>query len=101
MRRFRTSPLIALSAVACLGALLLPLEARADDDPFAKAARDGNGARLTADEVGKRAALTSYSAKAQESALKAAAARVDQSWSAFLPRIGLLAPWIVTARSHC
>ena len=43
---------------------------------------------LTADEVGTRAIATSYSAKAQQEALEAAAARVDQAWVSFLPRLG-------------
>ena len=42
---------------------------------------------LTADQVGKRAAQTSYSAKASEQALEAAAARVDAAWATFLPRL--------------
>lgn len=42
---------------------------------------------LTADQVGKRAAQTSNTAKANEEALRAAAARVDQAWAGFLPRL--------------
>lgn len=42
---------------------------------------------LTADQVGARAAATSYNAVAADEALRSAAARVDQAWSQFLPRL--------------
>lgn len=42
---------------------------------------------LTADSVGARARATSFSVKAQEESLRAAAARVDQAWVAYLPRV--------------
>ena len=42
---------------------------------------------LTGLEVGRRAAATSYTAKANEQALRGAAARVDEAWAAFLPRL--------------
>ncbi len=42
---------------------------------------------LTSDQVGPRAASTSFSVKQQEETLRAAAARVDQSWQGFLPRL--------------
>lgn len=42
---------------------------------------------LTSDAVGKRAAQTSYQAKASEQGLQAAAARVDAAWASFLPRL--------------
>ncbi|MEO7108905.1 MAG: TolC family protein [Polyangiaceae bacterium] len=42
---------------------------------------------LTADQVGKRAAETSWQAKANEEALHSAAARVDAAWANFLPRL--------------
>jgi outer membrane protein TolC len=42
---------------------------------------------LTATEVGTRAMRTSWTAKASEQALVAAAARVDQAWASFLPRL--------------
>jgi outer membrane protein TolC len=42
---------------------------------------------LTADTVGARARATSFSAKAQAEALRAAAARVDQAWVNYLPRL--------------
>jgi outer membrane protein TolC len=42
---------------------------------------------LTADQVGARAAATSFDAKAQAENLRAAAARVDQAWVNFLPRL--------------
>lgn len=46
---------------------------------------------LTSDTVATRAAQTSYTAKASEAALKAAAAKVDVAWVSFLPRISTLA----------
>jgi outer membrane protein TolC len=46
---------------------------------------------LTADQVGARAAATSFQAKAQEENLKGAAARIDQAWSSFLPRLSAVA----------
>ncbi len=42
---------------------------------------------LTSEAVGRRAVATSFTVKQQEESLKAAAARVDQSWQAFLPRL--------------
>ena len=42
---------------------------------------------LTADEVGKRAAETSYGVKASQDSLRAAAGRVDAAWANFLPRL--------------
>ncbi|HEY8040449.1 MAG TPA: hypothetical protein VIF15_11675, partial [Polyangiaceae bacterium] len=46
---------------------------------------------ITADAVGRRAAATSWSAKAAMETLRASAARVDSAWAAFLPRLSLLA----------
>jgi outer membrane protein TolC len=46
---------------------------------------------LTAETVAKRAAATSYTTKAAEAQLRAAAARVDQAWAAFLPRLTVTA----------
>jgi outer membrane protein TolC len=46
---------------------------------------------LTADRVAERAITTSFTAKASEEALRAAAARVDASWALFLPRLSGLA----------
>jgi outer membrane protein TolC len=48
---------------------------------------------LTSIQVGERAAATSYNAKAQGEALKSAAARVDEAWAAFLPRLSGLASY--------
>ena len=45
---------------------------------------------LTAEQVGQRAAATSFQAKAQEENLRGAAARVDQAWASFLPRLSAL-----------
>ncbi len=42
---------------------------------------------LTAEAVGTRAAATSWNARASEENLRGAAARVDEAWSAFLPRL--------------
>ena len=42
---------------------------------------------LTSEQVGQRAAATSFTVKQGEETLKAAAARVDQSWQAFLPKL--------------
>ncbi len=46
-----------------------------------------NPGGLTSLEVGQRAAATSYTAKANEQALRGAAARVDEAWAGFLPRL--------------
>lgn len=46
---------------------------------------------LTSDEVGQRAAKTSYQAKAAEQNLTAAGARAEQQWTNYLPRVGLTA----------
>jgi outer membrane protein TolC len=48
---------------------------------------------LSAAQVGTRAAATSYSAKAYEEQLRGAAARVDEAWAGFLPRLSLLAKY--------
>jgi len=53
----------------------------------------GEPGGLTADQVGKRAADTSYQAKASAEALRGAAARVDEAWSAFLPRLSTVASY--------
>jgi outer membrane protein TolC len=42
---------------------------------------------ITADQVGARAAATSWNAKAAEENLRGAAARVDEAWAGFLPRL--------------
>ena len=42
---------------------------------------------VTAEQVGARAAATSYSGKAAEASLLGAAARVDAAWVSFLPRL--------------
>ena len=48
---------------------------------------------LTGAQVGERAGATSYNAKAQNEALKSAAARVDEAWAAFLPRLSGVASY--------
>jgi outer membrane protein len=45
----------------------------------------------TAEGVGTRAAATSFAARAQRDALTAAAARVDEAWTNFLPRLSAVA----------
>lgn len=45
---------------------------------------------ITADQAGVRAAATSWSAKATEQDLRGAAARVDEAWASFLPRLSVL-----------
>jgi outer membrane protein TolC len=42
---------------------------------------------LTADQAGARAATSSWNAKASEETLRGAAARVDEAWASFLPRL--------------
>lgn len=95
MHRFRTARRpsgvsFAFSFALGLG-IFATSNAHAEDDAFDRAAKDGSGVRLTADAVGKRAAATSFSARAQEEGLRAAAAKVDQTWSTFLPRFNLTA----------
>jgi outer membrane protein TolC len=46
---------------------------------------------LTAEQVGLRAAATSWNAKASQENLRAAAARVDEAWASFLPRLSGIA----------
>jgi outer membrane protein TolC len=45
---------------------------------------------ITAAQVGVRAAATSYTAKASEENLRGAAARLDEAWAGFLPRLNVL-----------
>jgi len=66
--------------------------ARADAAPVAEVsplALEGGApsGALTAEIVGRRAAETSYVAKAAQESVRSAAARVDQAWVAFLPRL--------------
>ena len=65
-------------------------ELRAPDD---ETTLKGEPNGLSADAVAKRAAETSYQAKAAEQALRGAAARVDAAWSAFLPRLSTVASY--------
>jgi outer membrane protein len=48
---------------------------------------------LTAAQVGLRAAATSWSAKASMETLRGAAARVDEAWASFLPRLSGVAKY--------
>jgi outer membrane protein TolC len=48
---------------------------------------------LTAEQAGARAARTSWSAKANVEALRGAAARVDEAWASFLPRLSGVAKY--------
>lgn len=50
----------------------------------------GSAGALSAEQVGQRAAVTSYQAKAAEQNLTAAGARAEAQWTNYLPRIGLL-----------
>jgi outer membrane protein TolC len=88
----------AMRKVGALAVLLLLLPATAlaqeqqrppDDETTLKGEPNG----LSADAVAKRAAETSYQAKAAEQALRGAAARVDAAWSAFLPRLTTVASY--------
>jgi outer membrane protein TolC len=45
---------------------------------------------LTAEQAGARAARTSWSAKASMENVRGAAARVDEAWAAFLPRLSVV-----------
>src|SRR5258706_1806366 len=87
----------AMKKVGGLALLLLLVPAAAfaqeqrppDDETTLKGEPNG----LSADVVGKRAAETSYQAKAAEQALRGAAARVDSAWAAFLPRLTTIASY--------
>jgi outer membrane protein TolC len=48
---------------------------------------------ITADQVGARAAATSYQAKAAEENASGAAARADAAWTNYLPKVGLKASY--------
>jgi outer membrane protein TolC len=48
---------------------------------------------LTADQAGVRAGKTSWSAKASQETLRAAAATVDAAWASFLPRLSGVAKY--------
>jgi outer membrane protein TolC len=48
---------------------------------------------ITAEQVGTRAAATSYQAKAAEENASAASARADAAWANYLPRLGLKASY--------
>jgi len=64
-----------------------PLVPRAEIVPWVQVKPGGP----TADSVGARAAETSYTAKAAEESVRSAAARVDQAWVQFLPRLSATA----------
>ncbi|MBK6696972.1 MAG: TolC family protein [Myxococcales bacterium] len=69
-----------------------PSAAPAPEEPRTSAAQTPDLVRaapggLTADQVAVRAAKTSYSAKASEENIRAAAARVDAAWANYLPRV--------------
>ncbi len=46
---------------------------------------------ITGEQVGRRAAMTSYSAKASDETMLAAASLVDAAWAGFLPRLAATA----------
>ena len=48
---------------------------------------------VTAEQAGVRAAATSWNAKASEESVRGAAARVDEAWAAFLPRLSGIAKY--------
>jgi outer membrane protein TolC len=48
---------------------------------------------ITAEQAGARAGRTSWNAKASMESLRGAAARVDQAWAAFLPRLNGVAKY--------
>ena len=57
-------------------------------------------AGVTADQAGARAAQTSWSAKASMENLRSAAARVDEAWAAFLPRLSALGKYTRLEQLH-
>ena len=61
-----------------LAVALASSTARAEESPLGP---------LTARTVGERAVDSSFDARASQEALRAAAARVDQAWAGFLPRL--------------
>ncbi len=90
------------SLLAAAGAVLVPSKAAAQEAPPPATTRTApepipvdlmriEPSGLTADQVGARAAATSFTAKAQEENLRGAAARVDQAWVNFLPRLAATA----------
>ena len=95
----KTSPAVFAAALALGVTTLLPTTARAQQPPASDATTNTNQERvpdeltraspngITSQQVGERAAATSYTAVASEEALRAAAARVDQAWAQFLPRL--------------
>lgn len=48
---------------------------------------------LTSDAVGARAATTSWNARASQETVRGAAARVDEAWASFLPRLSGIAKY--------
>ena len=67
----------------------IPSQTAPDMVPVDLTRTEANG--LTAEQVGVAAARTSFQAKAQEENLRGAAARVDQAWAGFLPRLSATA----------
>src|SRR4051812_35000305 len=63
-----------------------PAAAPAAPDPIAAALAPRPGG-LTPDEVGKTASRTKHSVRAKQADLQAAAARVDQAFVGFFPRV--------------
>lgn len=88
----------ALSVRTCASLILLALtgealarEAAPLDALSSLAARPGG---LTADEVARRAAATSFEVRARGEELRAAAAGVDQALTAYFPRLSLSARYV-------
>jgi len=69
------------------------ISAAKEDAAFDEVLNKPKPGGYTAVAVGRRAAETSYDAKASEEALRGAAARVDAAWIAFLPRLSGVASY--------
>ncbi len=65
-----------------------PPASQVPDVPIELTRTDPTG--ITANQVGARAAATSFNAKAQSEVLRGAAARVDAAWVSFLPRLSAI-----------
>jgi outer membrane protein len=89
------STVLAGGAARAQGAPAAPPQAPSDTSPLPipdELLRVQPGG-LTADQAGARAARTSWSAKASMENVRGAAARVDEAWAAFLPRLSAVAKY--------
>ena len=86
------STVLAGGAARAQGAPAAPPQASSDTSPMP--IPDGllrvQPGGLTAEQAGARAARTSWSAKASMENVRGAAARVDEAWAAFLPRLSAI-----------